>query len=192
MYISCVPKTNYSETGLSPITSLLYFHRKRWTIIPGEIFPERMTVEMGGMHGPGLSSGPRHSSPTARMLHGAVCNWHLPRNCPLLKKASSPKNIPTFQAKPISNDWTMRDMRTSPVASFRTTLKSHVRSRACHAGNEWHRSSISPSLTFPLLCSLPYRCFSKKHSIYLLCGLSILLACPHSSLSIFLLSGVVK
>lgn len=84
------------ETGLNPTYLPLVFAEKKQTIILEELFPDRMRVEIARKYCPGFSSGSRHSSPVMRMLHGTSHNWHLPRNCPLLKNISSSRNMPPF------------------------------------------------------------------------------------------------
>lgn len=70
--------------------------------------------------------------------------WELPH----------PRVCLLYRGSPHQNDWTMRGTRASPLPQFRTTLKSHLRSKAPHAEDELHHSSTSPSSSRALFTPL--------------------------------------
>lgn len=130
------------KTGVSPIYFPLVFPEKEINHKPKGAIPKRsqlitwskwMTVWIVRMHCPGLSLGPGHSSPGVRMLHAAAPNWHLPRNCPQLMGASSPKSMPPLQGKSTSKWLDHEGYKGQPLASIQDNSEepSQVQSSPC-------------------------------------------------------------
>lgn len=131
-----------------------------------------------------------------RMLHGTSHNWHLPRNCPLLKNTSSSSNMPCSLSRGSPHQMTGPWGVQGPAPC----LNSGQLWRAI-SGSEAHMQKINYiivqlTLLKILLCSFSYRCLKTTtppptNSINL-CALSDLLTCSHSSLSISSFSGMLN